>query len=153
MVDLVLKPGPTLPALYGLYVLIVEDAADLAFTMQSLFLRHGALGVDLRVSADAARERMRTTPYPDIVLLDYRLRARPGGEQTSGLDVALWMREQDHLRLHGTKRVLFSGIASDIVDVALRDVANPPGDPVFHLVAQKGEVGVREIVALLADLR
>jgi CheY-like chemotaxis protein len=67
-----------LPALYGLSVLIVEDASELGFSMQGLFLQHGALGVDLRVSADAALERMQTTPYPDIVLLDYTLRVRQG---------------------------------------------------------------------------
>jgi hypothetical protein len=153
MADLATNPVSALPALYGLYVLIVEDSADLAFNMQTLFLRHGAIGVDLRVSADAARERMLMPPYPDIVLLDYTLRVRPGGEQTSGLDLALWMRGQEHLQLHNTKRVLFSGLASSVVDVALRDVPSSLDDPVFHLVVQKGEIGVREIVTYLAELR
>lgn len=136
-----------LRALEGLFILVVEDASDIGFDLNRLMLRAGAVGVDLRVSAERTMERLATPPYPDLVLIDYHLR----GERT-GIDLALWMREQEVLLQHGTKRVLFSGVSSRHIEQALRDVPSTDDNPVFHAIITKGDQSIPELLTQLSAL-
>lgn len=110
--------------LVGVRILVVEDAAELALSLSEGLRRAGAVSVEIKASARQARKRLMQLPVPDLALLDYNLT----GDET-GLDIALWMREQPAL-LH-TRRILYS--ASDFN--AVRELC--PDAEVFHAMIPK----------------
>lgn len=134
----------TLPCpLQGLHILVVEDVAELALDMSNGLRRMGAAKVELKASARQARKRLLQEPIPDVVLLDHRL----VGDET-GLDIALWMREQ--VILHRTARIAYSG-----TDLATLQ-ASWPDEHVFHGVVSKPaplEVLVQQIVQAVQAVR
>lgn len=106
--------------LAGLHILVVEDMCETALSLSSGLRRAGgAASVEVKASVWQARQRLMVQPVPDMVLLDNVLI----GEE-SGLDLALWMREQPHLQ--HTIRISYSG--SDLTMLQARC----PDDTVFH---------------------
>lgn len=110
--------------LAGLRIVIVEDTAEMALMLSEGLRRAGAISVEIKASARQARKRLVQTPVPDMVLLDNNLT----GEET-GLDIALWMREQPALAK--TLRISYSG--SDMNTLRARC----PDDSVFHAMLFK----------------
>lgn len=76
----------------GLHVLVVEDEPTIA-ELIAVNLRHGGFAVSLAPDAHAARQAMRSTTLPDVVLLDWML---PGG--ASGPDLARSWRNDPRTR-------------------------------------------------------
>src|SRR5215218_9102076 len=103
-----LPPSDASIGLQGLLVLVVEDSTETAFTLTRLFQGYGAFKVELKASVRQALQRLndQTQPTPDLVVIDYNL----VGERT-GLDLALEMRKQPHLR--HIKRVSYSSMDVD----------------------------------------
>jgi len=113
----------TLPPLDGIRILVVEDVIELALAVSDGLRRMGAV-VELKASARQARKRLLQDPVPQVVLLDHRL----VGNET-GLDLALWMREQP--RLQQTARISYSG--TDLASLC----AGWLNTHVFHQVVSK----------------
>lgn len=114
----------TLHPLTGVRILVIEDIAELALDVSDGLRRMGAVAVELKASARQTRNRLQQQPVPDVVLIDHRL----VGNET-GLDIALWMREQPELRQ--TMRISYSG--TDLATLR----ANWPDEQVFHRVVSK----------------
>lgn len=128
--------------LNGMRILVLEDMADLALSVSEGLRRMGAQKVELKASARQAKKRLLQEPIPDVVLLDHRLVG-----DTTGLDVALWMREQAELR--HTARISYSG-----TDLATLQ-SEWPDNEVFHCVVKKPaslDVLVRHIVQAIESI-
>ena len=126
-----LPPSDASIGLQGLLVLVVEDSTETAFTLTRLFQGYGAFKVELKASVRQALQRLNDTsqPTPDLVVIDYHL----VGDLT-GLDLALEMRKQPHLRQ--IKRVSYSSMNEEDLRRAIRD-ADSPDDPVYHVIVAK----------------
>jgi len=131
--------------LRGLIILVVEDSTETAFTLNRLFQGQGAVKVELKASARQALRWLNdpAQPYPDLVVIDYHL----AGDMT-GMDLALEMRKQPHLRQ--IKRVSYSSMEEEELRRALRDV-DQPDDPVYHAIVPKPQ-RTAVLVRHMADL-
>ncbi|NJK81272.1 MAG: response regulator [Chloroflexaceae bacterium] len=125
-------------ALEGVRILVVEDTADVALGLSEGLRRAGALTVEIKASARQARRRLEQEPLPDLVLLDQHIT----GEET-GLDIALWMREQPALQQ--IVRVSYSGTNPE--DLRTRC----PDDTVFHALITK-PIPIPQLIEKLAAL-
>lgn len=112
------------PVLAGLHILIVENEATVALHLSEGLRRAGARTVEIKASAWQARQRLEQPPTPDIAILDYDITG-----QETGVDVALWMRQQPALQR--TRRILYTG--SDI-ELLSRQF---PDNHLFHLILSK----------------
>lgn len=110
--------------LRGLRLLVVENDARTALHLSEAFRRAGVQRIEIKASAWQARQRLQQEPIPHVVLLDYSI----VGEDT-GLDVALWMREQP--ALVGTLRILYTGTDVEKIETRL------PDDTVFQRILHK----------------
>lgn len=110
--------------LEGLHIFIVEDTAELAFDLSEGLRLAGASSIEIKASMRQAKKRLQQPPAPDVALLDFNL----VGSET-GLELALWMREQP--LLYHTLRISYSGSDS----AALR--AQLPDDRVYHAIVTK----------------
>ena len=141
-----LPPSDAPIGLQGLLVLVIEDSTETAFTLTRLFQGYGAFKVELKASVRQALQRLNdpAQPAPDLAVIDYHL----AGDLT-GLDLALEMRKQPHLRQ--IKRVSYSSMNEEDLRRAIRDV-DSPDDPVYHAIVgkpQKSAVLVRHLADLL----
>ena len=141
-----LPPSDASIGLQGLLVLVVEDSTETAFTLTRLFQGYGAFKVELKASVRQALQRLNdpAQPTPDLVVIDYHL----AGDLT-GLDLALELRKQPHLRQ--IKRVSYSSMNEEDLRRAIRDV-DLPDDPIYHVIVnkpQKTAVLVRHMADLL----
>lgn len=128
--------------LNGLRILVIEDMADMALNVSEGLRRMGAATVELKASGRQAKKRLLQEPVPDVVLLDHRLVG-----DTTGLEIALWMREQ--AMLQQTARISYSG-----TDPATLQ-AEWPDEQVFHGVVQKPaalDALVQQIVATMETI-
>ncbi len=124
--------------LEGVRILIVEDTDDTALGLSLGFRRTGALAVETCSTAAQARNRLEQEPWPDVVLVDNRL----NGEET-GIQLALWMREQPALA--GTLRVSYSATDAETIQ------SRCPDHQVFHAMMTK-PVSLAEMTEHLAEL-
>ena len=140
-----LPPSDAPIGLQGLLVLVVEDSTETAFTLTRLFQGYGAFKVELKASVRQALQRLNdpAQPTPDLVVIDYHL----VGDMT-GLDLALELRKQPHLRQ--IKRVSYSSMNEEDLRRAIRDV-DSPGDPVYHVIVGKPQK-TAVLVQHMADL-
>jgi CheY-like chemotaxis protein len=108
---------PTMPAgkapererpLRGQYLVIVESDLKTGSLLAAILKQLGAAIVEVRTGMDHAKHLLVDMPAPDMVLIDQTL---SGG--TTGIDVALWMQTQTHLRR--TLRVLLSGAPPEVM--------------------------------------
>jgi CheY-like chemotaxis protein len=131
--------------LKGLLILVVEDSGETALSLTRVFQGQGAFKVELKASVRQALQRLNdpAQPLPDLVVIDHTL----VGERT-GLDLALEMQKQSHLR--HIKRVSYSSIDGD----KLRRATQPydaPDDPVYHAIVPKPQ-STTVLMRHLADL-
>jgi CheY-like chemotaxis protein len=140
-----LPPSDAGIGLQGLLVLVVEDSTETAFTLTRLFQGYGAFKVELKASVRQALQRLNdpAQPTPDLVVIDYHL----VGDLT-GLDLALELRKQPHLRQ--IKRVSYSSMNEEDLRRAIRDV-DSPDDPVYHVIVGKPQK-TAVLVQHIADL-
>lgn len=110
--------------LRGLRLLVVENDARTAMHLSEAFRRAGVQRVEIKASAWQARQRLQQPPVPHVVLLDYSI----VGADT-GLDVALWMREQPALAQ--TVRILYTGTDVEQLQARL------PDEHVFQRILHK----------------
>jgi CheY-like chemotaxis protein len=124
--------------LEGIRILIVEDTGDTAMGLSLGFRRAGALAIETRSSVAQAQKRLAQEPAPDVVLLDNQLE----GDET-GIELALWMREQP--TLNNTLRISYSAAEKEML------LAQCPDHQVFHVMLTK-PLSLVEMIEQIAEL-
>jgi CheY-like chemotaxis protein len=127
----------TLP-LAGLHVVVVDDDRQVAEDVGTGLRWAGVASVDVAVTARQVQQRLLCPPIPHIVLIDFWLI----GQQT-GLDVALWLREQPALQY--AIRVLYTSADVPVIQRLC------PDDQVFHAIISK-PVALPSLIEQLARL-
>lgn len=122
----------------GICILIVEDAADVAFDVSEGLRLAGARSVEVKASVRQAKKRLMHEPVPDVALLDFNV----VGDET-GIDLALWMREQPALQ--HTLRISYS--ASDPVMLQIK----LPDTTLYHRIITK-PVPLMKLIEQVAEM-